>query len=66
MGHTGGETISHLVKAFPEWREFLVSTIRELDGVKISKPKVCETLRCNQEAKATVIYPSPPEEIDVC
>ncbi|KAL9995417.1 putative transaminase [Helianthus debilis subsp. tardiflorus] len=39
MGHAGGEAVSHMVKAFRERRDFLVSSFRELDGVKISEPQ---------------------------
>ncbi|KAF5791205.1 putative transaminase [Helianthus annuus] len=39
MGHAGGEAVSHMVKAFRERRDFLVSAFRELDGVKISEPQ---------------------------
>nr|XP_043617726.1 bifunctional aspartate aminotransferase and glutamate/aspartate-prephenate aminotransferase-like [Erigeron canadensis] len=39
MGYAGGETVAHMVKAFRERRDFLVSAFRELDGVKISEPQ---------------------------
>ncbi|KAI3784310.1 hypothetical protein L1987_43408 [Smallanthus sonchifolius] len=39
MGHAGGEAVSHMVKAFRERRDFLVSFFQELDGVKISEPQ---------------------------
>ncbi|KAK1432394.1 hypothetical protein QVD17_09290 [Tagetes erecta] len=39
MGHAGGETVSHMVKAFRERRDFLVSAFRELDGVKVFEPQ---------------------------
>ncbi|KAL8231255.1 hypothetical protein R6Q57_001033 [Mikania cordata] len=34
MGYAGGEVVSHMVKAFCEQRDFLVSAFGELDGVK--------------------------------
>ncbi|MFS7969550.1 putative transaminase [Helianthus anomalus] len=34
-----GEAVSHMVKAFRERRDFLVSAFRELYGVKISEPR---------------------------
>lgn len=40
MGYAGGEAVSHMVKAFRERRDFLVSAFGELDGVKISEPLV--------------------------
>ncbi|KAI5669926.1 hypothetical protein M9H77_19779 [Catharanthus roseus] len=39
MGYAGGETVSNMVKAFRERRDFLVKSFRELDGVKISEPQ---------------------------
>ncbi|XP_024977591.1 bifunctional aspartate aminotransferase and glutamate/aspartate-prephenate aminotransferase, partial [Cynara cardunculus var. scolymus] len=39
MGYAGGEAVSHMVKAFRERRDFLVTAFRELDGVKISEPQ---------------------------
>nr|XP_043617946.1 bifunctional aspartate aminotransferase and glutamate/aspartate-prephenate aminotransferase-like [Erigeron canadensis] len=39
MGYAGGETVAHMVKAFHERRDFLVSAFRELDGVNISEPQ---------------------------
>ncbi|KAD4888221.1 hypothetical protein E3N88_20294 [Mikania micrantha] len=39
MGYAGGEAVSHMVKAFCERRDFLVSAFGELDGVKVSEPQ---------------------------
>ncbi|KAJ9561671.1 hypothetical protein OSB04_006831 [Centaurea solstitialis] len=39
MGYAGGEAVSHMVKAFRERRDFLVTAFGELDGVKISEPQ---------------------------
>jgi aspartate/glutamate/aspartate-prephenate aminotransferase len=41
LGYAGGEAVSTMVKAFRERRDYLVSSFRELPGVKISEPKVC-------------------------
>lgn len=40
MGFAGGETVSTMVKAFQERRDFLVKAFRELKGVKIAEPQV--------------------------
>lgn len=40
LGYAGGEVVSTMVKAFRERRDFLVKSFREMDGVKISEPKV--------------------------
>ncbi|KAL3637391.1 hypothetical protein CASFOL_018559 [Castilleja foliolosa] len=39
MGHSGGEAVSTMVKAFRERRDFLVKSFGELEGVKISEPQ---------------------------
>ncbi|KAM0006715.1 putative transaminase [Helianthus debilis subsp. tardiflorus] len=39
MGHAGGEAVAHMVKAFRERRDFLVSAFGELEGVKMSEPQ---------------------------
>ncbi|KAK4583980.1 hypothetical protein RGQ29_021917 [Quercus rubra] len=39
LGYAGGETVSIMVKAFRERRDFLVKSFGELEGVKISEPK---------------------------
>lgn len=39
LGYAGGEAVSTMVKAFRERRDFLVKSLRELDGVKISEPQ---------------------------
>ncbi|KAL5992298.1 hypothetical protein ACLOJK_013214 [Asimina triloba] len=36
LGYGGGEIVSTMVKAFPERRDFLVESFKEMDGVKIS------------------------------
>ena len=40
MGFAGGETVATMVRAFEERRDFLVESFRELEGVKISEPRV--------------------------
>jgi aspartate/glutamate/aspartate-prephenate aminotransferase len=40
LGYAGGEAVSTMVKAFQERRDYLVSSFRELPGVKISEPQV--------------------------
>ncbi|KAJ0972040.1 hypothetical protein J5N97_019999 [Dioscorea zingiberensis] len=39
LGYAGGETVSTMVKAFQERRDFLLKSFGELKGVKISKPQ---------------------------
>ncbi|XP_008809314.2 bifunctional aspartate aminotransferase and glutamate/aspartate-prephenate aminotransferase-like isoform X1 [Phoenix dactylifera] len=39
MGFAGGETVSTMVKAFQERRDFLVKAFGELKGVKIAEPQ---------------------------
>nr|CAB3474930.1 unnamed protein product [Digitaria exilis] len=39
LGYAGGETVSTMVKAFQERRDYLVKKFRELPGVKISEPQ---------------------------
>ncbi|CAI9780941.1 unnamed protein product [Fraxinus pennsylvanica] len=39
MGYAGGETVSVMVKAFQERRDFLVKSFGEMEGVKISVPQ---------------------------
>ncbi|XP_052196337.1 bifunctional aspartate aminotransferase and glutamate/aspartate-prephenate aminotransferase-like isoform X2 [Diospyros lotus] len=39
LGYAGGETVSTMVKAFKERRDYLVQSFGELAGVKISKPQ---------------------------
>ncbi|CAJ2677012.1 unnamed protein product [Trifolium pratense] len=39
LGYAGGETVSVMVKAFRERRDYLVKSFSEIDGVKISEPK---------------------------
>ncbi|XP_027337641.1 bifunctional aspartate aminotransferase and glutamate/aspartate-prephenate aminotransferase-like [Abrus precatorius] len=39
LGYAGGETVSNMVKAFRERRDFLVKSFRKMDGVKISEPQ---------------------------
>ncbi|PRQ48855.1 putative transaminase [Rosa chinensis] len=39
LGYAGGEAVSIMVKAFRERRDFLVKSLGELAGVKISEPK---------------------------
>jgi len=46
LGYAGGEAVSIMVKAFRERRDFLVKSFGELEGVKISEPKV-QTLIIN-------------------
>lgn len=40
LGHAGGEAVANMVKAFRERRDFLVESFGEIDGVKISEPRV--------------------------
>ena len=40
LGYVGGETVSTMVKAFQERRDYLVKSFGELEGVKISEPQV--------------------------
>lgn len=40
LGYAGGEAVSTMVKAFRERRDFLVKSLSEIDGVKISEPQV--------------------------
>jgi aspartate/glutamate/aspartate-prephenate aminotransferase len=40
LGYAGGETVTNMVKAFRERRDYLVKSFSEIDGVKISEPKV--------------------------
>lgn len=40
LGYAGGEAVSTMVKAFRERRDFLVKSLGELEGVKISEPQV--------------------------
>ena len=40
LGHSGGEAVATMVKAFRERRDFLVKSFSVLDGVKISEPQV--------------------------
>lgn len=40
LGYAGGETVSTMVKAFEERRDYLVKSFGELDGIKISEPQV--------------------------
>ena len=44
MGYAGGEAVATMVKAFRERRDFLVKSFGELEGVKISEPKVLPAL----------------------
>lgn len=39
MGKAGGESVSAMVKAFRERRDYLVKSFKELEGVKISDPQ---------------------------
>ncbi|EOX92177.1 Aspartate aminotransferase isoform 1 [Theobroma cacao] len=39
LGYAGGEAVSTMVKAFRERRDFLVKSLGELEGVKISEPQ---------------------------
>ncbi|GKE20747.1 bifunctional aspartate aminotransferase and glutamate/aspartate-prephenate aminotransferase-like protein [Tanacetum coccineum] len=39
MGYAGGEAISHMVKAFRERRDILLTSLQELVGVRISEPQ---------------------------
>ncbi|XP_057501754.1 bifunctional aspartate aminotransferase and glutamate/aspartate-prephenate aminotransferase [Actinidia eriantha] len=39
LGYAGGETVSTMVKAFQERRDYLVKSFGELEGVKISEPQ---------------------------
>jgi aspartate/glutamate/aspartate-prephenate aminotransferase len=39
LGYAGGETVTNMVKAFRERRDYLVKSFSEIDGVKISEPK---------------------------
>ncbi|XP_052191444.1 bifunctional aspartate aminotransferase and glutamate/aspartate-prephenate aminotransferase-like isoform X2 [Diospyros lotus] len=38
LGYAGGEVVSTMVKAFQERRDYLVKSLVELEGVKISEP----------------------------
>lgn len=40
LGYAGGEAVATMVKAFRERRDFLVKSFGEIDGVKISEPRV--------------------------
>ena len=40
LGHAGGKAVAIVVKKFRERRDFLVRSFGELEGVKISEPKV--------------------------
>jgi len=40
LGYAGRETVSTMVKAFRERRDFLVESFSKIDGVKISEPQV--------------------------
>lgn len=40
LGYAGGEAVAKMVKAFRERRDFLVRSFGEIDGVKISEPRV--------------------------
>lgn len=40
LGHAGGEAVATMVKAFRERRDVLVKSFGELEGVKISEPRV--------------------------
>ena len=40
LGYVGVETVSTMVKAFQERRDYLVKSFGELEGVKISEPQV--------------------------
>lgn len=39
MGYGGGEAVSTMVKAFRERRDYLIKSLGELEGVKISEPQ---------------------------
>ncbi|XP_007048021.2 PREDICTED: bifunctional aspartate aminotransferase and glutamate/aspartate-prephenate aminotransferase [Theobroma cacao] len=39
LGYAGGEAVSTMVKAFRERQDFLVKSLGELEGVKISEPQ---------------------------
>ncbi|KAF3441024.1 hypothetical protein FNV43_RR19310 [Rhamnella rubrinervis] len=39
LGHSGGEAVATMVKAFRERRDFLVKSFGEVDGVKFSEPQ---------------------------
>ncbi|CAJ1856507.1 unnamed protein product [Sphenostylis stenocarpa] len=39
LGYAGGESVSTMVKAFRERRDFLVESFSKMDGVKISEPQ---------------------------
>ncbi|XP_057500811.1 bifunctional aspartate aminotransferase and glutamate/aspartate-prephenate aminotransferase-like [Actinidia eriantha] len=39
MGYAGGETVSTMVKAFKERRDYLVESFGELEGIKMSEPQ---------------------------
>lgn len=39
MGKAGGESVSTMVKAFRERRDYLVKSFKELEGIKISDPQ---------------------------
>jgi len=40
LGKAGGETVAEMVKAYRERRDFLVKSLGEIEGVKISEPQV--------------------------
>ncbi|XP_024014142.1 bifunctional aspartate aminotransferase and glutamate/aspartate-prephenate aminotransferase [Eutrema salsugineum] len=39
LGKAGGETVAQMVKAYRERRDFLVKSLSEIEGVKISEPQ---------------------------
>ncbi|CAE6002108.1 unnamed protein product [Arabidopsis arenosa] len=39
LGKAGGETVAEMVKAYRERRDFLVKSLGEIEGVKISEPQ---------------------------
>ncbi|XP_028077600.1 bifunctional aspartate aminotransferase and glutamate/aspartate-prephenate aminotransferase-like [Camellia sinensis] len=44
LGYAGGESVSTMVKAFQERRDYLVKSFGELEGVKISIPQDSNTI----------------------